>query len=234
MLVKDWMSKPAVAIESGESVAKAVKLLKRHEINMLPVMADGRLAGIIAIVDIQRASAAGLNPLHQDELMKLLSQVQVGTVMTCRPITVSPEHTVEEAAEILLIHRISGLPVVGGPDQLVGVITKSDILQLILTLAGKCRRGIQFALELENRPDRIKMITDLVLDFGGRISSLISTRERAGRGSQRLYLRIYDLDRPSILRLTEVIKEKAELLYIINHEERTRQLYKTIGTRHDS
>lgn len=225
MLVKDWMSKPAITVDAGASVAKAVKLLKRHDINMLPVTAGGRLAGIIAIVDIQRASAAGLNPLQQDELLELLSQVQVSSVMTSRPITVQPDHTVEEAAEILLIHRISGLPVVDGRDQLVGVITKSDILHLILTLAGKGRRGIQFALELENQPDRVKVITDLVLDFGGRISSLISTRERAGRGSQRLYLRIYDLDRPSLLRLTEVIKEKAELLYIINHEEKTRQVF---------
>ena len=225
MLVKDWMSKPAITVDAGASVAKAVKLLKRHDINMLPVMAADRLAGIIAIVDIQRASAAGLNPLQQDELLELLSQVQVSSVMTSRPITVQPDHTVEEAAEILLIHRISGLPVVDGQDQLVGVITKSDILHLILTLAGKGRRGIQFALELENQPDRVKVITDLVLDFGGRISSLISSQERAARGSQRLYLRIYDLDRPSILRLTEVIKEKAELLYIINHEEKTRQLF---------
>jgi len=225
MLVKDWMSKPAITVDAGASVAKAVKLLRRHDINMLPVLADNRLAGIIAIVDIQRASAAGLNPLQQDDLLELLSQVRVESVMTCRPITVPPEHTVEEAAEILLIHRISGLPVVYGGHQLVGVITKSDILQLILTMAGKGRRGIQFALELENRPDRIKVITDMVLDYGGRISSLISTRERAARGSQRLYLRIYDIDPPSVRRLTEVIKEKAELLYIINHEEKTRQLF---------
>lgn len=70
-----------------------------------------------------------------------------------------------------------------------------------------------------------KCLSKMVLDYGGRISSLISTRERAGRGNQRLYLRIYDIDQPGFLRLTEVIKEKADLLYIINHDERTRQLF---------
>ena len=107
MLVKDWMTKPAVTVDADASVAKAVKLLKRHEINMLPVLADNMLAGVIANADIQRASAAGIDPLKQDEFFELLSQVKVGSVMTRNPITVLPEHTVEETAEILLVHRIS-------------------------------------------------------------------------------------------------------------------------------
>ena len=225
MLVKNWMSKPAVTIEAEESVAKAVKLLKRHEINMLPVVAGNLLAGIIANVDIQKASAAGIDPLKQDELFELLTQVSVSSVMSPNPITVSPENTLEETAEIMLVHRISGLPVVGGRDEVVGVITKADILQLVLMLAGKGKRGIQLALELANQPDRIKEITDVILDFGGRVAGLISTQERAGRGNQRLYFRIYDIDQPSFLRLSEVIKEKADLLYIINHDDRTRQLF---------
>ena len=225
MLVKNWMSKPAVTIEAEESVAKAVKLLKRHEINMLPVVAGNLLAGIIANADIQKASAAGIDPLKQDELFELLAQVSVRSVMSPNPITVSPENTLEETAEIMLVHRISGLPVVGGRDEVVGVITKADILQLVLMLAGKGKRGIQLALELANQPDRIKEITDVILDFGGRVAGLISTQERAGRGNQRLYFRIYDIDQPSFLRLSEVIKEKADLLYIINHDDRTRQLF---------
>jgi acetoin utilization protein AcuB len=225
MLVKDWMSKPAVTIDADASVAKAVKLLKKHEINMLPVLMDNRLAGIIANADIQRASAAGIDPLKQDDLFELISQVKVSSVMNRKPIVVKPENTVEETAEILLIHRISGVPVVDGRDEVIGVITKSDILQLILVLAGKGKHGLQFALELENQPDRIKEIADVILDYGGRIASLIATRERADRGNQRLYIRIYDIDQPSYLRLIEVIKEKANLLYIINHDERTRQVF---------
>ncbi|UCD82289.1 MAG: CBS domain-containing protein [Desulfobacterales bacterium] len=225
MLVKNWMSKPAVTIDADASVAKAVKLLKKHEINMLPVMMDNRLAGIIANADIQRASAAGIDPLKQDDIFELMSQVKVGSVMNPKPITVAPEYTVEETAEILLINRISGLPVVDGRDAVVGVITKSDILQLILTVSGKGKHGIQFALEMENQPDRIREITDVILDYGGRISSLISTQERADRRNQRLYLRIYDIDQPSFLRLTEVIQERAKLLYIINHDLRTRHLF---------
>jgi len=225
MLVKDWMSKPPVTVDADASVAKAVTLLNRNEINMLPVLADNRLAGIIANADIQKASAAGFDPFKQGEFNELLSQVKVGSVMTRKPITVPPEHTVEETAEIMLLHKVSGLPVVDGRDEVIGVITRSDILQLIIILAGKGKGGIQFALELENQPDRIKDITDMILDYGGRISSLISTRERAGRGNQRLYIRIYDIDQPSLLRLTEVIREKAELLYIVNHDERTRQIF---------
>jgi acetoin utilization protein AcuB len=47
MLVKNWMSKPAVTIDVNESMNDAIKLLKKHNIKMLPVMEKGKLIGII-------------------------------------------------------------------------------------------------------------------------------------------------------------------------------------------
>ncbi len=46
MLVKNWMSKPAITIDEDESMYEAIKLLKNHNIKMLPVMEKGKLVGI--------------------------------------------------------------------------------------------------------------------------------------------------------------------------------------------
>jgi CBS domain-containing protein len=52
--------------------------------------------------------------------------------MTPNPIVVSQDATVGEAAQLMLEHRISGLPVVDARDRLVGIITESDIFRLVV------------------------------------------------------------------------------------------------------
>jgi acetoin utilization protein AcuB len=225
MLVENWMSKPAITIGADAPVVKAVKLLKQHEIHMLPVMDNDWLAGIITVRDLHTASVADTNPLKREDLLDLSSSIRIRTVMTTRPVTVQPDCTVEETAQTLLVNRISGLPVVNRKKRLVGVITKSDIFQLILILSGDGKRGIQFALELKDQPGCVKEITDTIRNYGGRMASILSTCERAGVGNRRLYIRIYDIDRPGFQRLKEIIKETADLLYVVNHEDRTREIY---------
>ena len=225
MLVENWMSKPAITIDADAPIVKAVKLLKQHEIHMLPVMDSERLAGIITARDLYKASVADTDPLKRKDLPDLISSIKIRTVMTDRPVTVQSDCTVEETAETLLLNRISGLPVVSRRKRVVGVITKSDIFQLILILTGDGKRGIQFALELKDQPGCVKEITDSIRNFGGRVSTILSTRERAGAGNRRLYIRIYDIDRPGFQRLKEIIKETADLLYVVNHEDRTREIY---------
>jgi len=225
MLVKNWMSKPAITIDADASIVNAIKLLKRHEINMLPVKEDDQLAGIVTKGDIHKASAAGIDPFQRDDLFERISQIRVKSIMTKNPITVQPDYTVEETVKKLLVNHISGLPVVNRQEEVLGVVTKSDIFRLILFLAGEGKQGTQIALELEDRPGCLKEITDTMRDYGGRISSILSTPERAARGNRRLYIRIYDIDRPSLERLIEILKERATLVYVINHEEKKRELF---------
>ena len=225
MLVENWMSKPAITIDADASVVNAVKLLQQHEIHMLPVMDSDRLAGIITAHDLHKASGADIDPLEPEDVSNLVSPIRIKTVMTNKPVTVQSDCTVEETAEMLLVNRISGLPVVNRKKRVVGVITKSDIFQLILILTGDGKRGIQFAIELKDQPGCVKEITDNIRNYGGRVSSILSTCERAEAGNRRLYIRIYDIDRPGFQRLKEIFKETADLLYVVNHEDRTREIY---------
>jgi acetoin utilization protein AcuB len=225
MLVENWMSKPAITIDADASVVNAVKLLKQHEIHMLPVMDSHRLAGIITVRDLHMASAADTTLLNHEGFLDLNSSIRIRAVMTNRPVTVQSDCTVEETAETLLVNRISGLPVVNRKKRLVGVITKSDIFQLILILTGDGKRGIQLALELKDLPGCVKEIKDTIRNYGGRIASILSTCERAEAGNRRLYIRIYDIDRPGFQRLKEIIKETADLLYVVNHEDQTREIF---------
>jgi hypothetical protein len=65
----------------------------------------------------------------------------------------------------------------------------------------------------------------MIRDYGGRITSILSTRERADRGYRRLYIRVFDIDRPGLAHLKEVIRKKSALLYIVDYNTKERECF---------
>ena len=225
MLVMNWMSQPAITIEADDFAEDALRLIKKHEIHMLPVMQNGQLVGIVTDRDIKRASPSDVLSENRKEDGNLLSGIKVKKIMTPDPVTVPYDHTLEETVEKFLVHKISGLPVVNQQQKVIGVITKSDLFQLILILTGYGKKGLQLGIEVQDRPGCLKEITDILRNYGGRISSIFSTHERADKGNRRLYIRVYDIDQPSLEHFKELIKERATLLYIVDYNEKKREWF---------
>ena len=225
MLVKNWMCQPAITIDADDVVSDATWLLKKQEIHMLPVMQKGQLVGIVTGQDIKSASSSDVVSENRTQDSDLLDGITIREIMTPDPVTVRYDYTLEETVEKFLVHNISGLPVVNQQRKVIGVITKSDFFQLILVLTGFGKKGLQLGIELEDRAGCLKEITDIIREYGGRIASIFSTHERADRGNRRLYIRIFDIDQPSLLHLKEVIRKKATLLYIVDHNGKKREIF---------
>jgi acetoin utilization protein AcuB len=225
MLVKNWMSKPAITINADASMNDAIKLLKNHNIKMLPVMEKGKLVGIVTDRDLKRASASDATSLEIHELLYLISNIKIKEIMTKNPITVPQDYTVEETAEILLKHNISGVPVVDQYRDVVGTITQNDLFRILISLTGAERRGIQFGMEVEDRPGSIKEVTDIIREYGGRMASILTSFDMAPEGFRRVYVRMYGIDRFKVNKLKEALKEKATLLYMVDRRETTRETY---------
>jgi acetoin utilization protein AcuB len=225
MLVKNWMSKPAITIDADASMHDAIKLLKNHNIKMLPVMEKGNLVGIVTDRDIKRASASDATSLEIHELLYLISKIKIREIMTKNPITVPQDYTVEETAEILLKHNISGVPVVDQFSDVIGTITQNDIFRILISLTGAEKRGIQFGVEVEDRPGSTKEVTDIIREYGGRMASILTSYDMAPEGYRRVYIRMYGIDRFKINKLKEAIGEKASLLYLIDRREVHRETF---------
>jgi len=104
------------------TIGEAAGLLVAHKIGGLPVLEDDRLVGILTDRDIRSAASAAS-----------LEQITVGDAMTRNVITVAPETPVQEAAKLIVAHRIGGLPVLKG-GELVGIITETDLLKAFVEL----------------------------------------------------------------------------------------------------
>ena len=225
MLVKNWMSKPAITIDADASMHDAIKLLKNHNIKMLPVLEKGRLVGIVTDRDLKRASASDATSLEIHELLYLISKIKIKEIMTKNPIKVPEDYTVEETAEILLKHNISGVPVIDQHHNIVGTITQNDVFRILISLTGAEKRGIQFGMELEDRPGSIKEVADVIREYGGRMASILTSYNMAPEGFRRVYIRMYGIDRFKLNRLKEALKAKARLLYLVDRREVQRETF---------
>jgi len=229
MLVKNWMSKKVITVDVNDSIMDATNLLKKNEIRMLPVMKKGKLTGIVTDRDLKRASASDANLLEIHELIYLLSEIKVKEIMSKDLITVHPDFTVEETAEILLKNKISGAPVTDEKGNVVGVITQDDLFQVLISLTGVGKRGIQFAFQLEDRAGSIKEVADIIREYGGRMVSILSSYDRVKQGHRKVYIRMYGIDRLKFPQLKEELKEKGVLLYMMDLRENKREIYLNSG-----
>ncbi len=129
--VRDWMTANPVTISPQTSLADAHRLMKQKKVRRLPVVEDGKLVGIVALSDILEAEPSQATTLSIYELNYLLAELKVEKIMKRPVITVTPDTTIREAANLMLTHKIGGLPVMEG-GRLVGIITESDIFRMIV------------------------------------------------------------------------------------------------------
>jgi len=225
MLVKNWMNKPAITIDKNSSMQEAMNLMKTHRISLLPVMDKKRLVGVVTDRDLKKASPSDATTLEIHELLYLLSTIKIKDIMSSNPISVPPDFTIEETAELLLANKISGVPVVDKDGSVIGVITHTDLFKVIISLTGIGKKGIQFAFCLEDRQGSILEVAEIIRQFGGRMASILTSYEKAPEGYRNVYIRMYSIDRSKLKKLKAALKEKATLLYMVDHRNNNREIY---------
>jgi len=219
MLVKDWMSKDPITINDDTSMMKAIHLMKQNRFRRLPVLHEGRLVGIVSDRDLKEASPSKATTLDVHELYYLLAELQVKDIMTRDPVTVTPDDTVEHAAQVMLENTISGLPVVDDQGQVVGILTQSDVFRSFMQITGILQGGVQFALRLEDRPGLIKEAVDLLRGRGARLVSLLTSSTSVQEGYRDVYIRVKNLSPETIEAVTKDLASRLQVLYVRPEKE---------------
>ncbi len=130
MKVSDRMTRDVVTLKEGQPLREALGLQQRHKIRHIPVVADGRVVGILTDRDLKRASPSLLSGIDQKQYDELLETIRVGQIMTRNPHTVTPATPLKHVAEILIDRKFGALPVIEN-NLLVGIITEIDLLRAL-------------------------------------------------------------------------------------------------------
>jgi len=211
MPVQDWMSKDLVTVDADTSIMKASKVMKQNNIQHLPVMSQGRLAGIVSDRDLKEATPSKATTLDIHEMYHLLDTITVKSLMPKHLFTITPRETVEKAAAVMLKQHISALPVVDAQGALAGIITKGDIFRAFVSISGIYQGPLAMGLELPDQPGYIKQVTDVIREHGGRIASIMTRYEGAPEGFKRVYIRAKEVKNEKALQ--KELESKHRILY---------------------
>ena len=166
MLVGERMSRPVITVTADSPIMEAFDLLKRENIRRAPVIKGGKLVGIISDHDLLNASPSQATTLSVYELPYLLGKIKVQDVMTTLVISVTEDTPIEEAARIMADNKLGGLPVLRD-NQLVGMITETDLFKIFLELMGARNKGVRATILVEDKPGQLAKLTQAIANLGG-------------------------------------------------------------------
>ena len=130
MLVRDKMTSAVVALTADVPFQEALRLMKQRSIRRIPIVAkNGTLIGIVSERDLLHAAPSPATSLNIWEMNYLLSKLKLGDLMTKSMVTVTPQTHLQEAAALMLKHKVGGLPVLNEDRTIAGIITETDIFR---------------------------------------------------------------------------------------------------------
>lgn len=130
--VGDYMTAKIFTFDEEDNLIDICRCLMQNSFRRVPVMHQGRLAGIISRADLIKANKDKFRPrVQQDDSMSCSGMVVAKDVMISGLLTVRTSTPVYEAMEILTTRNITGLPVVDDYMNLLGVVSEKDILKLL-------------------------------------------------------------------------------------------------------
>ncbi len=180
MLVQNWMTRNPTTIEADTPFLEARLILKEKKIRHLPVLDRGRLIGVVSDRDLKEAAPSGATTLDVYELNYLLAKMKVRDLIKRDPITIKPTNSVEKAAQVMHDHKIGCLPVVDDAGALVGLITETELLEVMVEILGYKEKGTRIAFEVPDSPEAcqelVHVLRDFRLDFRSIVSSALHTR----------------------------------------------------------
>ncbi len=193
MFVRDCMTRNPVTIRPESDPLAGVALLKSGGFRRLPVVdAEGKVVGIVTRADLDlflsKAGSPGV----------LKRQHRVDQVIKREVVTVPPDCPLEEAANLMVKHKIGSLPVVED-GRIVGIITETDIFKQFAAVLGGGSASLRLTVQVPNVPGQLAELAGRIAQVSGNISSVVAyAADRPERIN--ITLRVEGPDRGTVLK----------------------------------
>jgi acetoin utilization protein AcuB len=170
MLVKDRMTPDPICGNPDMPVTEARTLMTQKGFRHLPILDDDqKLVGLITNSSLLSALPSDVSNFSRFEISYVLSKIKVHTVMTKDLITIMEDIPIEIAARIMADENIGCLPVMNN-DRLTGIITDSDLFNIMVSLLGARKPGIRVTVLQPDRTGEVARLTNKIAQEGGYLS----------------------------------------------------------------
>jgi acetoin utilization protein AcuB len=196
------MTANPIVVHPETSFQEALQLLREKKIRRLPVVdKHGDLVGIVVEKDLLYASPSPATSLNVYEAHYLLSKLAIQDVMTKRVITVRDDCPLEEAARIMIDHKIGSLPIVHDK-KIVGIITETDVFKVMAEALGGRTKGIRIVACVPDEKGELAKVTARIAELGGNIVSLAIFLNSDAQ-HREITLKVQDVTREAVIAALE-------------------------------
>jgi acetoin utilization protein AcuB len=190
MYVGRVMNTYLVTVPPDTTVLKAKDIIENEQINHLLIVDENEnLLGLVSDRDVKQSWASPATTLSVHELNYLLTQLTVEMIMTKKIITISSGTTIETAALIMQENRISALPVMEA-EKLVGIITTTDVMEVLLRAIGVDEESTRFIVLVKDRIGIVAEVSKLLKEQQISIRSLVTWPAKKYPGIYQLIMRV--------------------------------------------
>ena len=129
--VSEIMTKNVITVGKEAKLPEVDILFKKNKIRHAPVVENGKIVGMLSLTDLSRISFADN---YDDDYTiddSIYSMLTVAQIMASNPAHVSSNTRIKEVASLLAEQEFHALPVVDN-DQLVGIVTTTDLLKYLV------------------------------------------------------------------------------------------------------
>jgi acetoin utilization protein AcuB len=183
MKVKQRMTPGPVTATPKTTHREAVELMEKRHVRRLPVLdSDGRLVGMVSRSDLLSTAPSPATTLSVYEIYTLLDRLTLDQIMVSPVLAVDENCSLAGAAGFMIARGVGCLPVMRG-QELVGIITETDIFKALVEVLGGGEPGMRIDLEVPDEPGVLARITQAFAEAGADIVSLTTFRgEESTRG----------------------------------------------------
>jgi acetoin utilization protein AcuB len=173
MIVEMYMNKKVKVISPETSIVEATRKMFQHRVRRLVVTTGDSVVGIVCNRDLVNAFPDHINPFSVFGLERVTLTTKIQEIMKHPVITVDPNEPIEQAARLMIKHRIGVLPVTS-KGRLVGIITESDIFRILTNLLSGEGGTIRITFDLAENENVFALLVDITKEFGIDLVSFIS------------------------------------------------------------
>jgi acetoin utilization protein AcuB len=121
MQMINMMTSNPITIHPHDSLSRAKSIMDAGGFRRVPVVDRDRLVGIVTERDLR-------------EYTGYLESTRVNAAMRTELVTLTPYNTVEDAARLMLKHKVGGLPIIMEDGSVIGIVTTTDLLRAFLNM----------------------------------------------------------------------------------------------------
>mgnify|MGYP001822957826 CR=1 FL=1 len=202
MYVKNIMTTDVVTIFKDASVDLAFQTMVEKGCKQLPVVDKGQLIGAVTEHLLADVTPSKATTLSMYELNYLLSKTKVRDIMVTDMPVGSPDMLIEEAVVQMKLNNVDSLPIVEGK-KLVGIITRTDILESFLELTGINDTGTRISLRTKNETGILANIANIIKEHNINIIHVANYNHIGDNDDNEIIIRLATLDTTEVIQSLE-------------------------------